>query len=78
MFGNWLFRRMYWWQVGRFIRDAGVRREFVPLLYQQFDATPGARPAFFRLNEDLLPMVRSRTSNEPALAGGGRVTVGAF
>jgi len=22
MFGNWLFRRMYWWQVGRFIRDA--------------------------------------------------------
>jgi len=55
-----------------------VRREFVPLLYQQFDATPGARPAFFRLNEDLLPMVRSRTSNEPALAGGGRVTVGAF
>ena len=30
MFGNWLFRRMYWWQVGRFIRDADVRREFVP------------------------------------------------
>ena len=26
MFGNWLFRRMYWWQVGRFIRDAEVRR----------------------------------------------------
>ena len=21
MFGNWLFRQMYWWQVGRFIRD---------------------------------------------------------
>ena len=31
-FGNWLFRQMYWWQVGRFIRDADVRREFVPLL----------------------------------------------
>jgi pimeloyl-ACP methyl ester carboxylesterase len=43
----------HWWQVGRFIRDADVRREFVPLLYQQFDATPSARPAFFRLNEDL-------------------------
>src|SRR6516225_5886169 len=55
MFGNWIFRRMYWWQVGRFIRDADVRREFVPLLYQQFDATPSARPAFFRLSEDLLP-----------------------
>src|SRR5262249_289805 len=52
MFGNWLFRRMYWWQVGRFIRDADVRREFVPLLYQQFDATPSARPAFFRLIAD--------------------------
>ena len=67
MFGNWLFRRMYWWQVGRFIRDADVRREFVPLLYQQFDATPSARPAFFRLNEDLLPMVRSRTQMIPKL-----------
>jgi pimeloyl-ACP methyl ester carboxylesterase len=49
MFGNWIFRRMYWWQVGRFIRDAEVRREFLPLLYQQFDATPSAQPAFFRL-----------------------------
>src|SRR5215467_6563563 len=67
MFGNWLFRRMYWWQVGRFIRDADVRREFVPLLYQQFDATLSARPAFFRLNEDQLPMVRSRTQMIPKL-----------
>jgi haloalkane dehalogenase len=62
-----LFRRMYWWQVGRFIRDPDVRREFVPLLYQQFDATPSARPAFFRLNEDLWPMVRSRTQMIPNL-----------
>jgi haloalkane dehalogenase len=67
MFGNWIFRRMYWWQVGRFIRDPNVRREFVPLLYQQFDATPSARPAFFRLNEDLRSMVRSRTTMIPKL-----------
>ena len=67
MFGNWLFRRMYWWQVGSFIRDANVRREFVPLLYQQFDAMPSARPAFFRLNEDLLPTVRARTQMIPNL-----------
>src|ERR1043166_4294193 len=67
MFGNWLFRRRYWWQVGRFIRDADVRCEFVPLLYQQFDATPSARPAFFRLNEDLLATVRSGTRNAPTL-----------
>jgi pimeloyl-ACP methyl ester carboxylesterase len=66
-FGNWLFRRMYWWQVGGFIRDADVRREFVPLLYQQFDATPSARPAFFRLNVDLLPAVRSRDQMIPKM-----------
>jgi haloalkane dehalogenase len=67
MFGNWIFRRMYRWQVGSFIRDQDVRREFVPLLYQQFDATPSARPAFFRLNEDLRTAVRSRTRMIPKL-----------
>jgi pimeloyl-ACP methyl ester carboxylesterase len=67
MFGNWGFRRMYQWQVGRFFRDADVRREFVPLLYQQFDAKPSALPAFIGLNEDLLPMVRSRTAMIPKL-----------
>jgi pimeloyl-ACP methyl ester carboxylesterase len=61
LFGYFIFRRMFWWQVGRFFRDPEVRNEFLPLLYQQFDATPSARPAFFRLNEDLLPTVRSRT-----------------
>ena len=39
----------------------------MPLLYQQFDATPSARPAFFRLNEDLLPMIRLRTKMIPKL-----------
>ncbi len=67
MFGHWIFRRMYRWQVGRFFRDAEVRSTFVPLLYQQFDATPSARPAFFRLNEDLLPTIRSRTQRLPEL-----------
>jgi haloalkane dehalogenase len=67
LFGNWIFRQMYWWQVGGFIRDADVRREFVPLLYQQFDATPSARPAFFRLNEDLLSSVRSHNEMIPRL-----------
>ena len=67
MFGNWAFRRMYRWQVGSFIRDADVRREFVPLLYQQFDATPSALPAFFRLNVDLLSAVRSRNEKIPRL-----------
>jgi haloalkane dehalogenase len=52
---------MYWWQVGRFFRDAEIRNKFVPLLYQQFDATPSTRPAFFSLNQDLLPTIRSRS-----------------
>ncbi len=67
LFDYWIFRRMYWWQVGRFFRDAEVRDEFVPLLYQQFDAVPSSRPAFYRLNEDLLPTVRSRTTMIPKL-----------
>jgi haloalkane dehalogenase len=61
MFNHLIFRRMYWWQVGRFFRDAEIRNQFVPLLYHQFDATPSTRPAFFRLNEDLLPTIRSRS-----------------
>jgi haloalkane dehalogenase len=64
---DWIFRRMYQWQVGRFFRDAEIRERFIPLLYQQFDAAPSARPAFFRLNEDLLSTVRSRTKALPRL-----------
>jgi haloalkane dehalogenase len=56
---HFVFRRMYWWQVGKFFRDAEIRDQFVPLLYQQFDATPSARPAFFSLNEDLRPTIRA-------------------
>jgi len=59
LFNYWIFRQMYGWQVGGFFRDAEVRDEFAPLLYQQFDAVPSARPAFYSLNEDLLPTVRS-------------------
>jgi haloalkane dehalogenase len=41
-----LFRRIYWWQVGkRFIRNEEVREEFVPLLYEQFAATPSTKLA---------------------------------
>jgi len=67
LFGDWIFRRMYQWQVGKFFRDAEVRNRFVPLLYQQFDATPSARPAFFRLNDDLLPTIRAGTNMIPKL-----------
>jgi pimeloyl-ACP methyl ester carboxylesterase len=66
-FGDLLFRRMYYWQVGRFFRDAAVREAFVPLLYQQFARTPSAQPAFFALNEDLRPALRARVSRVPDL-----------
>jgi len=66
-FHHLIFRRMYWWQVGRFFRDAEIRNEFVPLLYQQFDATPSARPAFFRLNEDLRPTIRAGSEAIPKM-----------
>ncbi len=66
-FDNWLFRKMYWWQVGRFMRKAADREEFLPLLYQQFAAAPSAQPAFFRLNEDLLFTVRDRTKQIPQM-----------
>jgi haloalkane dehalogenase len=67
LFHNVLFRKLYWWQVGRFMREAAAREEFVPLLYQQFAATPSTQPAFFRLNQDLPSTVRERTEMLPQL-----------
>lgn len=66
-FNHLVFRRMYWWQVGRFFRDAEIRNQFVPLLYRQFDETPSTRPAFFRLNEDLLTTIRAGSETVPRL-----------
>src|SRR4029453_18969859 len=67
MFNNLIFRRMYWWQVGRFFRDAEIRNQFVPLLYQQFDATPSTRPSFFSLNVDLRHTIRAGSKAIPKL-----------
>ncbi len=67
LFDHFLFRNMYWWQVGRFMRDAAAREEFLPLLYKQFTTSPSALPAFFRLNEDLPLTVRDRSQRIPQL-----------
>ena len=52
-----LNRRLYFWQVGRFIRDEAVRRDLLPQYYARFRA---ARPAFWRLNADLPRTLISR------------------
>lgn len=52
-----LDRRLYFWQVGRFIRDDAVRRDLLPQYYARFRA---ARPAFLRLNADLPRTLISR------------------
>jgi haloalkane dehalogenase len=59
-----LDRRLYFWQVGRFVADDARREEFVTRLYTQF---PPARPAFWRLNDDLLPTVLGRLRRVPDL-----------
>ncbi|MFE7776299.1 alpha/beta fold hydrolase [Streptomyces sp. NPDC057445] len=57
-----LDRRLYAWQVGGFIRDTEVREQYVASLYEQF---PAARPAFWRLNDDLIGAVLSRRRRIP-------------
>jgi haloalkane dehalogenase len=59
-----LDRRLYAWQVGTFIQDPAVRELLVPQLYEQF--LP-ARPAFWRLNDDLLGTVLTRRRRIPEL-----------
>ena len=59
-----LDRRLYTRQVGRFILDPELRETMVAKLYDQF--LP-ARPAFWRLNDDLLGTVLSRRRRIPEL-----------
>jgi pimeloyl-ACP methyl ester carboxylesterase len=52
--------------VGRFIRDPQVRG---PLVAQQYERYRSARPAFLRLNDDLLGTVFSRRRRRAWLRG---------
>ena len=62
--GSDLARRLYIWQVGRFISDDQRRDPVVNLLYDSFTA---AQPAFWRLNDDLLGTVLTRRRRIPDL-----------
>src|SRR5215470_273996 len=59
-----LDRRLYAWQVGKFIQDPAVRGPLVAELYEQF--LP-ARPAFWRLNDDLVTAVLARRLRIPQM-----------
>lgn len=59
-----LDRRLYTWQVGKFIRDPVKRGPLVAQLYEQFRS---ARPAFWRLNDDLMGTVLARRRRIPEL-----------
>ena len=72
LFGDLVFRRMYHWQVGRFFTDPKVGEEFLPLLYQQFVASPSTHEAFFGLNRDLRATIAAGTAAVPRLRRFGR------
>lgn len=61
------FRWLYDFQVGGFIHDDDVRREFVPLLFRQFEDPPSSVDAFMRLNADLIPAVLAATDRTDEL-----------
>jgi pimeloyl-ACP methyl ester carboxylesterase len=63
------FRRLYWYQVGHFIRSRASREAFVPLLYQQMDGplASSTKKAFFGLNDDLVWTNIQRLSRVPQM-----------
>jgi pimeloyl-ACP methyl ester carboxylesterase len=72
LFGDLVFRRMYHWQVGKFFADPKVGEEFLPLLYQQFVASPTTHEAFFGLNRDLRATIAAGAAAVPRLRRFGR------
>lgn len=61
------FRWLYDFQVGGFIQDDDLRREFVPLLFRQFEDQPSSIDAFMRLNANLVPAVLAATERTEEL-----------
>src|SRR5262249_1706881 len=61
--GRWL----YFWQVGGFMRDEPVRRQFLRKLWARFGGSPSSIPAFVALNHDLQAAVVANTGRVPEL-----------
>ena len=57
-------RRLYLWQVGRFITDPEVREAMLPGLWERF---VDARPAFWSLNADLFATLGSERAKIPSI-----------
>ena len=64
---NYIFHKLYHWQVGKFINDPNTREKYVPILSAQFKQKDSAQNAFFRLNEDLITTVKRSTGKIPLL-----------
>lgn len=60
---NYIFHKMYFWQVGKFFKDSKTRNKFVPLLNNQFKIDNGTQNAFFKLNQDLLHTINRGDKN---------------
>jgi pimeloyl-ACP methyl ester carboxylesterase len=61
-------RWLYFWQVGGFMRDEPVRRQFVRKLWARFGGSPSSIPAFVALNRDLQAAILANTARVPELA----------
>ena len=58
---HYIFHKMYYWQVGKFMNDAQTREKFVPLLNEQFKGENTTQSAFFQLNKDLRSTIKRGT-----------------
>jgi haloalkane dehalogenase len=65
-------RWLYFFQVGGFMRDEPVRRQFLRKLWARFGGSPSSIPAFVALNRDLQAAVLTNTARVPELARFGR------
>lgn len=60
---NFVFHKIYKWQVGKFFRDEDTRNKFVPILGEQFKTKPSSQRPFFQLNKDLNKTIKRGEDN---------------